>query len=118
MLEPSQGNVLAQKHVERGVDVLEHIIPDKHDGVESFQDHAYFRRGVPPVTTPCREKGRFETMATTAAHRVEQLCPIVAEERVLLAMATREDGRGIEIRRFDAAVLVAFEVAEVAVEQY
>ena len=40
LLETTSSHVLSQQHVEGGVDLLEGNIPNKHDGIKAFKDHA------------------------------------------------------------------------------
>lgn len=79
LLKPPNCNVLPQEHVEGRVDMFEHIVADKDDGVEALEDHTDFGSGVPSVVAPHRKVRGFETMSSAAAHGVQEFGTISAE---------------------------------------
>ena len=82
LLKPAHGYILTQQHVESCIDVLERIIADEDDGVESVQNHADFFRRVPSIMTSGREIRRIEPVSSSSTHGVEQASPVGAEMRV------------------------------------
>ena len=97
LLETARGQVLSEQHVEGGVDGLERVVADEHDGVEAFEDHADFRGRVPAVVAACGEVGFVESVSTASAHGVEKCGTVLAVERVLWDVGVRQGWGYVDI---------------------
>ena len=98
--------------------MLKHVIADEDNGIKALEDYTDFSCRVPAVMATRWHKGSVETMAPAATHGVKQSCAILAVVKVLLGICFRNDRWFIEIGRYYAAVLVAFEVIEVTCTPY
>lgn len=119
VFQSAHGEVLPQEHVQGGVDGLQHTVADEDDGIEAIENHADLDGGVPAVVAAGREKGCVEAMTTAAAHGIEQRGPVPAvwrrrRRRAFTGLEGAFAGGDVEIGGSDAAVLVAFEMVEVA----
>ena len=97
LLETARGHVLSEQHVEGGVEWLEGVIADEHDGVEAFEDHADFRRRVPAVVAACGEVRLVEPMSTASAHGIEKCGTVLAVERVFWDVGVRQSWGYVDV---------------------
>lgn len=87
LLEAAQGDIRSKQHVESCICVFDHVVTDENDGVETFQDHAYFGSSVPAVMAACRMEGCIETVTTTTAHGLKKGCSVGAIVGMLINFA-------------------------------
>lgn len=116
LLQAARPNILAKKHVQRSVLVFEVLIADEHDRLEPLQDHADLYCRVPSVVTSGREIGSIKPMTSTTAEGPEEPGSIRTEVGVFGNSEGLQVGWGIDLIGSYAAVLMAFEVREVACE--
>ncbi len=89
LLKPSHRNVFAEEHIERGIDMLKHVVTNEHDGIKTFENHADLGRRVPSVVAPCWEEWCIESMAATSIHGSQKACTVVTIGRLLLGIQVR-----------------------------
>ena len=71
LFEAAQGDVFSDEHIESGVDVLQCVITNEHDGVKPLQNHADLRRCIPTIVASRGEIRGVESMSTPRTHRIE-----------------------------------------------
>ena len=68
LLEATQGDIFFEKHAERSVHMLEHVIAYENDCIEAFKNHADLWRRVPSIVATTREIRLVKSMSSTSAH--------------------------------------------------
>lgn len=114
LLKTPHCNVFAYEHIESGIDMLKHVITNKDNGIKALKNHADLRSRVPAIMASSWEEGCIESMAATAIHGSQKACTIMTVGRLLLAIHSRSAWGTIQISGCEAALLMPFEVVEVA----